>query len=139
MEGLDGGLAALAFWGFIATIIVAGTWDGAKKREAQHETLRRIIESGQPLDAEMREKLLGGQGRPDRGLRIGAIIVLSIAPGMVILGLFVSEIERNALWPLIGIGGLLVCIGIGLLVASVYVRRSMTQDAAPANETSTSG
>ena len=50
MEGISvsEGLAALGFWTFIAAIIVAGIWDGIRKREAQHETLRRMIESGQP-------------------------------------------------------------------------------------------
>ena len=43
MEGISvsEGLAALGFWTFIAAIIVAGIWDGIRKREAQHETLRR--------------------------------------------------------------------------------------------------
>ena len=34
------GLAALAFWGFIATVVVAGTWNDILMREAQHETVR---------------------------------------------------------------------------------------------------
>ena len=47
---LGAGLAALAFWGFLASIIVAGIWYDIRKREAQHETVRRLFESGQPID-----------------------------------------------------------------------------------------
>ena len=50
MDGFGAGLAALAFWGFIAAIVVAGIWDGAKKREAQHETLRRMLIAGGTLE-----------------------------------------------------------------------------------------
>ena len=43
---LGAGLAALAFWGFIASVVVAGIWYDIRKRDAQHETVRRIVESG---------------------------------------------------------------------------------------------
>ena len=46
---LGAGLAALGFWLFIAVVVIGGIWDGARKREAKHESLRRIIESGQQV------------------------------------------------------------------------------------------
>jgi hypothetical protein len=39
-------LGAFGFWLFIAAVIVAGVWYGICEREAQHETLRRLIDSG---------------------------------------------------------------------------------------------
>ena len=48
--GIGAGLAALAFWGFIAAVVVAYYWDSIRKRDAQHETVRRALESGQQLD-----------------------------------------------------------------------------------------
>jgi len=137
-QGIGAGLAALAFWGFISALIVAGVWDGAKKRETQHETLRRIIEGGQPLDDEMRETLLGnGSRRPDRGLKIGGIIALAAAAGFAILGLFVGLTEDRALMPILGFSALIACVAIGLLVASSYVRRWMAEDAASSAPPST--
>jgi len=48
--GIGAGLAALGFWGFVAVAVVAGIWDNIRKRDAQHETVRRLIESGQSAD-----------------------------------------------------------------------------------------
>ncbi len=38
MEGLGAGLSALAFWGFIAAVVVAGIWYSVRERQAQYET-----------------------------------------------------------------------------------------------------
>ena len=83
MDSVGTGLAALAFWGFIASMVVAGIWDGARKREAEHETLRRMIDGGKPLDEALLTRLMvGAPKRPHRDLAIGAIIVFSVAVGL---------------------------------------------------------
>src|SRR5690606_19364799 len=96
MDGLGQGLAAMAFWGFVAALIVASIWDGARKREAQHETLRRLIESGKPVDEEFMDRVLGRDKHPDRSLRIASIILMWAAPGVAVLALFLflAEIGR---------------------------------------------
>ena len=127
--GLGAGLAALAFWGFLAAVvvagIVAGIWDSIRKREVQHETIRRLIESGQPIDSELMDKLLspddGGNKRFDRDLKITALWVLPIAPGLAIFGLILGE--PDALAPLLGVSALLACMGIGFLVAAKIAER----------------
>ena len=58
MEGIFG-LAALGFWLFVAAAAVAGIWDGVRRRDAEHETLRRMIESGKQPSPELVDKLLG--------------------------------------------------------------------------------
>ena len=45
MENLGGGLAALAFWGFIASVVLGGIWYAVREKDAQHETLRKMIDS----------------------------------------------------------------------------------------------
>jgi hypothetical protein len=135
MNGFGTGLAALAFWGFIAAIMVAGVWDGAKKREAQHETLRRLIDGGKPVDEALMTKLMGGEiKRPDRDLRISAIIVFSVAAGIMVLAAFLNQMNPRTLMPLLGAAGLIACIGVGLLVASAYVRRSLAEDDPPGRD-----
>ncbi len=118
MEGLGAGLVALAFWGFIAAVVVAGIWYGIRERQAQHETLRRMIDSGKPIDQTLMDKVLGGDRQVHRDLRIGGLIVLFAAPGIAILGWFVSRIAEQALMPLLGVAALMVFVGIGLLAAS---------------------
>ena len=124
MEGLGGGLAALAFWGFIAAVVVAGIWYGIREREAQHETFRRIIESGQPVDQALMDKVLGGEKVLHRDLKIGGLIVLFTSPGLAVLGWFISFIAEKALMPLLGVAALTAFVGVGLLVASKAVEHS---------------
>ena len=124
MSGLGGGLAALAFWGFIAAVVVAGIWYGIREREAQHETFRRIIESGQPVDQALLDKVLGGEKVVHRDLKIAGLIVIFTSPGLAVLGYFISLISEDALMPLLGVAGLVAFVGVGLLVASKAAERS---------------
>ena len=102
MQGfsLGAGLAALAFWGFLASIIVAGIWNDIRKREAQQETLRRLLESGQPIDEALMDKLLslggGKRQRLDRDFKMVAFIVLPAAVGLAILGLVLGVVRMLA-------------------------------------------
>ena len=54
MEGLARGLEALSVFLFLAVIV----WHRVRKRDAQHETLRRMIEKGQDVDQALMDKLL---------------------------------------------------------------------------------
>ena len=132
MEGIGAGIAALAFWGFVAAVAIAGILDNAKKRQSQHETLRRLIESGKAVDQDLVDRLLADdQGkRPHKGLRIAGIIVLSLAPGLAILGALLGQIDRRAELPLMGSAALMACLGIGLLVAAALDRRDQLNEIA---------
>jgi uncharacterized protein DUF6249 len=130
--GSGAGLAALGFWLFIGIVVAAGVWDSIRKREAQHETLRRIIESGQHIDNELTDKLLaltGGNKDIDRDLRVGGVIMLFVAPGLAIFGwlmsLFVAE---ELLGIMLAVGALVLTIGIGLMVAAEMVRKWYRED-----------
>ncbi len=118
--GIGAGLAAIGFWGFIATTVVAGIWFAVRQREAQQETLRRLLESGQAIDPELMNKIVsaGGNDHIDRDLRVSGLIMLSVAPGLAILGWFIGQIAAAALMPLLGTAALVLCIAVGLLVAA---------------------
>lgn len=124
---LGAGLAALAFWGFIAAVIVAGIWYDIRKREAQHETVRRLVESGQPLDGELIDKLLSLSGSraaaPDRDFRVTAYIILPAAVGIAILALVLGLQFPEWRLPLLGVSALVACVGLGFLGAARMVAR----------------
>ena len=129
MEELSSGAgyAALGFWLFIGMVVTSGVWDSIRKRDAQHETLRRIVESGQPVDEELADKILQlSSGNKDLGrdLKVSATIMLFISPGLVlfgwIMGIFLAE-EMFGL--MLAVGALVLIIGIGLAVASMLLKR----------------
>lgn len=140
MQGfsLGAGLASLAFWGFLASIIVAGIWYDIRKREAQHETVRRLFESGQPIDEHLIDKLLslsgGKRERLDRDFKLVAMIMLPAAVGLAILGLVLGMQDIGAKLPLLGVSALVACIGLGFLAASKMAGRWHREDSGPAFE-----
>lgn len=122
--GLGAGLGAIAFWGFLAAVIGIGVWHDIRRREAQHETLRRLVESGQPIDPLLMTKVLGGDKRLDRNLKAGGLILLFAAPGLALLGWSLGQLAAWALLPLLGAAALAACTAIGLLAASRAIERS---------------
>ena len=64
-------------------------WENIRKRDAQHETLRRLIESGQPIDPEVADRLLSAtSGNKDlsKDLRVASYIMFALVPGLLALG-----------------------------------------------------
>ena len=133
---LGAGLAALAFWGFIAAVVVSGVWFDIRKREAQHETVRRIIESGKPIDDELMDKLLslgsGKSERLDRAFKITGFIMIPASVGLALFGLIMGTQFPDTELPLLGAAALVGCIGLGFLVLAQIVKRWYLAD----NETS---
>jgi hypothetical protein len=127
MEGIFG-LAAFGFWMFVAAAVVAGVWDGVRKREAEHETLRRMIEAGQRPDTETIDKLLGHKKKPARDLKVAGLIVIFVAPGLALMGLMIGFAEGKALMPLLGIALLVAFVGAGLLTAAKFLERANRED-----------
>lgn len=124
------GLASLGFWLFIGACVVSGVWDGVKKREAQHETLRRIVESGKPIDQDLMDRVLGTgkKARPDQDLKVAGLIVVSVAPGLLALGYFVGALPE-----LLGVALLVASVGIGLLVAAWVTERNWDKNQSDRN------
>jgi hypothetical protein len=123
--GLGAGLASLAFWGFLAIAVIAGVWESIRKRDAQHETVRRMIESGQPLNQEFLDKLIsassGGKRRLDRDMKLAALYILPVAVGMAAFGMIMGSYYPKSQAPLLGVAALLGCIGAGFWAASSIV------------------
>lgn len=131
MDGLGAGLAALAFWGFIAAVVVGGIWYAVREKEAQHETLRRMIDSGKDLDEEAISRVFKENSRPDRDLKIGGIITVFAAPGLAVLGWFLADVSSEAYNALLGVAGLVAFVGVGLLIAARVAEKAYADDGAP--------
>ena len=131
MEGLGAGLAALAFWGFIATVVVGGIWYAVREKEAQHETLRRMIDSGKELDEDAISRVFKENGRPDRDLKIGGIIAASAATGLAVLGWFLRNVSDEAYHALLGVAGLVAFVAAGLIVAARVAEKSYADNGRP--------
>ena len=127
MESLGFGLAAFAFWGFIASCVVGGIWYAIREKEAQHETLRRIIESGKDVDAEVIDRVMndGGKSKSEQDLKVGGYITMSVAPGLALLGYVLEIVSDNdkVFLTLLGVAGLVFFVSIGLLVAARVIER----------------
>ena len=124
-------LGALGFWIFIAAVVVAGIWFDARKREIQQETLRRIVESGKEIDAAMLDKLIAagkGDSRSDQDLKTSGVIMISIAPGLAIMGWFMSALAEPLLKILLGAAFLVAFIGIGMMVAGKVSERGYREN-----------
>ena len=132
MEGLGAGLAAFAFWGFIAAVVVGGIWYAVREKEAQHETLRRMIDSGKDLDEEAISRVFKDNNRPERDLKIGGIIAASAAPGLAVLGWFLRSVSEEAFHALSGVAGLVAFVAVGLLIAARVAENSAANDGRPA-------
>ena len=130
MESGIFGLAAFGFWMFIAAVSVGGIWDGVRKRDAEHETLRRMVESGKEPDPELVNKLLGHKKDPERDLSVGGVITIFVAFGLALMGWLIGTIESDAFNALLGVAGLVAFIGIGLLTAAAFMRRARREDSA---------
>lgn len=129
MSGAAAGLGALGFWIFIAAIVVAGIWYDVRRKESQQETLRRVVESGREIDPEIIDRLMGvsDSEETERDLKVSALIVLAVAPGMFILSLFLGFISPEARVAVMGASVLVAFIGAGLWLAASLVRRSNTE------------
>lgn len=92
-------MAAAAFWIFLAAIIVAATWKHSQSEKVKHETVRFLIEKNQKLDEGQISELLNPKppqwlypqqkpGYAYRGLRAFGIIILFVALGLALVGIW---------------------------------------------------
>lgn len=118
------GIGALGFWLFIALIVIGGMWYSIREKEIKQETIRRLIESGRDVDPAVMDKLIGQDKRLDRELMVAGLIVLFVAPGLALLGWFISLLSAPWLLPMLGVAVLVAFVGIGLIVAAKIAARS---------------
>lgn len=132
-------LVAMTFWLVIFGISALGIWSQISRERERQQTIRAAIERGQQLDPSVLEKVMARQAwndRPESGkepwvqLMVGAIITLSVGPGLVLMGYLLGKAAPLAYWPLMGAGALVGTIGAGMVVAALIWRRYSAGDRA---------
>ena len=124
------GLGVLGFWLFIAAIIVTAIWSDSKRKESQQETLRRVVASGQDIDLEVIDRLIGKSdaAKQARDLKVAGLITVSVGVGMLVFGGFLGTFDTTAMMAMIGVSALIACIGGGLLLAAKLVGRRYAEN-----------
>ena len=139
---ISGIIQSVAFWGFIAAIIIVPRYLRSRDRDKLQETLRMAYEKGQPVPPELIEALRRGGtpetdkvGRrlstPERDLR-RALVLIFVALGICMLGggLYfglstVSEVAASIVGgALVGASAIPGFIGIAFLLLWLTRRRS---------------
>jgi hypothetical protein len=119
MSGIGPYLVGVAFWIFIGAAAVAGIVTDYKRRRGSVDIIRMAIEKGQQLDPALIEKLTSSERAEQidpSHLKLGGIITIASGIGIGLLSLFISRIAPVALYPILGGGVLVCCVGAGLLV-----------------------
>ena len=125
---------AIAFWLFLGVCAVAGIVADYKKRQAALEPLRAAIEKGQQLDPAVVERLMAPteeRGINPMSLMIGGIICISAGVGVALLAFFLSHVAPVAFYPVFGGGVVILCVGVGLVVAARVVERHALRQGKP--------
>lgn len=130
-----GAIAVVAFWMFITIVSVAGILYDYRKKRLTVETLQHAIEHGAQIDPALLDRFLSHQKHADareqavdpRLLKIGGIITIAAGIGFLPLALFIRQVHEIAVYPIMGIGVLAICVGIGLLISA----RVMAREPAP--------
>lgn len=137
-------LGPVAFWLFVAAVVVAVQWRKKHREEMRHQTIRFMIEKNQKLDEKQIAELLNPNPQPPewflrtvvtdsmkpgsgyRGMRIVGTILLFVALGLalmavwqgIMLGMYHTSVRE------IGLGVPMVAmLGIGFFVASRFMPR----------------
>jgi hypothetical protein len=121
-------LVGIAFWIFVGAVAIAGMVTDYKRRRLNIDLLRYSIDKGQPIDAALVDRLVT-QERQDRGaqpddLQMGGIITSAAGVGLCIFAVFISRVAAWAIYPIMGAGVLVICVGIGLIFAARALRAS---------------
>jgi Domain of unknown function (DUF6249) len=128
-------VAVVTFLVWLAIVAVAGIMSDYRKRRLELEPLRVAVERGQHLDPAIVERLMRGT-RPEPSepdpvqLRIGGIVTVASGIGVGLLSFFIKVIAPIALYPILGSGVLVVCVGVGLLLSARVVEKARGERAA---------
>jgi len=113
-------LLGAAFWIFLGSMAIAGMVYDYKRRRVNVDLLRFAIEKGQ-LDPALIEKLTAQPTSEPVDpvlMKLGGIITLAIGIGVCVLSFFIGHVAPVAVYPILGGGVVVICVGVGLIVGA---------------------
>jgi len=141
-------IGAAAFWIALAAVMIASGYFKLRREAQKQQTLLRLMERTGQLD-EQQVKLLfppppaySPHERPwwaappdplagQRAMRVGGLIVTALAAGIAVLSFalrYGTVNQQDVAQPWLGVAGLLGCLGLGLLVASLFATGPARKD-----------
>ena len=137
-------LGAAAFWIALAAVLIAGGINKLRREKLRQETLLKLVEKTGQLDEQQVKALFpppppppphvwGPPEYPDgrRILKVFGTILVSLGAGLAVFAVVLLEIGSSELhgnaqlafaW-----SPLIACVGVGLIVASRFVRPPIDQ------------
>jgi hypothetical protein len=122
----------------VAGVIVAFILSSQKKHQARLDLLHYAVERGLTLDVDLIQTIATADAvranaaprRPGQGSRVAGVLIIAYGVGFAIFACFIGSISKNALIPMLGVGTLTICVGVGFLIVSRMIRRE-ANDADP--------
>ncbi len=121
------------FWLGIFGWAAFRVWSRIRIERERQITLRAFAERGTPLDREMMEQLFRAcaplrswKPTPEgtaRGLAVVGTVCLFLGIGLFVGAQFIGRMEPDALLGMSAGGGIVSCLGLGLISSSWVVRR----------------
>jgi len=132
-------IGAAAFWIALAAVLISGGYFNWRRERTRQETLLRLVEKSGQLDEQTVKAMFPPPpplpphvwGPPEhadgrRGLKVGGTIVFSLGIGMAIFAATIFKLGTPGMLDeaayLSGWSALIACVGIGMFIASRFVR-----------------
>ena len=112
----------VVLWVCLVVVTTVIAWLNYVGRLEAEKTLRQAIEKGTITDAEALERLRRAGGVPwKRRLVAWAIVTASLAVGVALFALSISDQDQEAVRPLLGIAALLASLAGGLAACGFWL------------------
>jgi hypothetical protein len=137
-------MGVAAFWIALAAVIIASHWRKKMKEQMRHETVRLLIEKGEPLEQEQLRELLNPAPPPlpanhpwlrrapsaYKQCRVVGTILMIAAPGVAAMvgGIGYSQALPQALWVAASVGVCMFMTGFAFFFVSRFVAPTEKRD-----------
>ena len=117
-------LVGVAFWAWLAAVVIAEEIGKTKRHRADLELIRFSIEKGQPLNAQVVQELFA---KPTTPLLIGGVVTTAAGLGLIVFAVLLAQNNPRSGWIVAGAGAIAICVGLGLVISYRLIRPTQAQ------------